>query len=405
MHVSDTAFYAMLSFLIGVGLFAYAGNFWIAALAALLAAVVLFSLPYIGLPATFSSIGESPRMKFLFFSILLCASILGAAYASGYASVSRNSFSAPMGRILSVTAIVIADPTQGPDTQTAILELHKKPYGGRVLMRTVKYPAYAYGDVVELKGVIQKPEPRAYADYLGKDRIYGIVYYPDAKLLARSTQSPIKAALYRIKNSFEEKIGRALPVHEAAFMNGLLLGERAEFSAKFKENMKLSGTTHLVALSGYNISIIAWSIANFLLIIGLGKKPSFWISVAVIIAFVVMTGAQASVVRAAIMGSILLLAGYIGKIHSIRNAIMVAAFAMVLVNPQVLRYDAGFQLSFLALLGIVYLMPAIQERFHIPNAPTLLSWREHGLTTLSAQLMVIPVVFGNFGSFSPISFF
>ena len=108
--------------------------------------------------------------------------------------------------------------------------------------------------------------------------------------------------------------------------------------------MSQSGTTHLVALSGYNITVIAIAVST-LLSYFLRRRIVFWLSILTIIAFVLMTGAEASVVRAAIMGGIILLAKQIGRIHSMRNAIVFAALLMVLFNPKILRFDIGFQLS------------------------------------------------------------
>ena len=124
--------------------------------------------------------------------------------------------------------------------------------------------------------------------------------------------------------------------------------------------MAKSGTTHLVALSGQNITIIVIAISSFFGFFA-RRKSVFWLTLLIIIFFVLMTGAEASVVRAAVMGGIILLAKQIGRVHSIRNAIAAAAFIMILYNPKIFRFDVGFQLSFMALLGIVYLSPAIRK--------------------------------------------
>ena len=116
-----------------------------------------------------------------------------------------------------------------------------------------------------------------------------------------------------------------------------------------------------------------------------------------------MTGAEASVVRAAVMGGIILLAKQIGRVHSIRNAIAAAAFIMILYNPKILRFDLGFQLSFMALLGIVYLSPAIRKFLKMKEEDGFLNWRENFLTTTSAQLAVLPLILINFDNFSLLS--
>lgn len=392
MHISHIAFYAMLLFLIGVGLFLYFGNLWIVLIGALVIGGALCTAGW----------QKKNKKVFILGTLCVCAA-LGSLYSAAYVRRAESVFFAPFEKLTTFRARVVDDPAAKVSTQQAVVEF-LKPHQGKILLVVSKYPSLRYGDMIRFQAEIATPFPEGYANYLAKDGIYGVARYPKRIEVIGWSGSKIKSALFSLKKSFEENISRALPSQEAAFMNGILLGERAEFSQEFKEYMKLSGTTHLIALSGYNISIIASSVAALLLYLGMGKRWAFWVSLAVIIGFVIMTGAQASVVRAAIMGSILLLSGYMETLHNIRNAIMVAAVIMVVVNPYVIRYDAGFQLSFLALLGIVYLVPSVANALRVKYANSFLSWKEHALSTFSAQLFVMPVLLNNFHIFSPVSF-
>jgi len=134
------------------------------------------------------------------------------------------------------------------------------------------------------------------------------------------------------------------------------------------------------------------------------RRKIFLLSTLTIILFVIMTGAEASVVRAAIMGFIVLLANQVQRLYSFRNAIAIAAFLMILFNPKILVWDIGFQLSFAAVMGLVYLEPAIRKLFKVSPKPGFLNWRANLLTTVSAQLAVIPILLSNFSSFSLIGF-
>ncbi|MEK7077215.1 MAG: ComEC/Rec2 family competence protein, partial [Patescibacteria group bacterium] len=193
----------------------------------------------------------------------------------------------------------------------------------------------------------------------------------------------------------------------AALLAGLTFGSRSDFSKEFKEKMSQSGTTHLVALSGYNISVLVLTAALFFRYF-LRRRAAFYVTVLVIILFVLMVGGEASVVRAALMGFLALLAKEAGRIYSFRNAITLAAAGMVLFDPTILRFNIGFQLSFLALLGIVYLEPALRELFRRLRSQkkdearreSFLNWRENALTTLSAQLAVAPLIIENFSEIS-----
>ena len=116
-----------------------------------------------------------------------------------------------------------------------------------------------------------------------------------------------------------------------------------------------------------------------------------------------MTGAEASVVRAAIIGVLIMIADQAGRQYYFRNALALAAFLMVLFNPKVLVFDLGFQLSFLAIIGIAYLRPLLKKWLRMKEEPGILNWRDNFLTTTSAQIAVLPLILSRFGYFSPIS--
>ena len=286
------------------------------------------------------------------------------------------------------------------DRQELTLAL-ENPYSGKVQVIARPYPVFRYGDLVKILGIIKKPAEQS-ADYLVKNGILGTITFPEIILEESGHGNFIKTGLLNFKNKILDIFQSVLPAEKAAFLSGLTLGERANFSAELKKEMSLSGTTHLVALSGYNISVIAWAVASILRLY-LTRSLSFYFSVLIIVLFVLMTGAEASVVRAAIMGIIAILAKETERIFSVRNAIVIAAFLMVLANPRVLAFDLGFQLSFAALLGIIYIKPML-ENFTRFNGAGILSWKENSLTTFSAQLAVIPLLLGNFGMFSITSF-
>ena len=272
---------------------------------------------------------------------------------------------------------------------------------GDIQITTGRYPEFEYGDEVKVAGTIQPPAEE-FAAYYRKEGIRGIMSFPEIEVVGRGQGSPVKAALLSIKDFFKESFKKSLPFDRAAFMSGLTLGDTSEFSDEFREKLQLTGTNHLVALSGYNISVIVRSLGFILAGWWLTKRLKFPLTVLFILAFVVMTGAEASVVRAAIMGSLVLLADQARRPYYLRNAVAAAALAMALFNPNILAFDVGFQLSFAALMGIVYLRPRVQKWLRMGDKPGILNWREHFLSTTSAQLAVLPVIIWHFGYFSPI---
>jgi competence protein ComEC len=135
----------------------------------------------------------------------------------------------------------------------------------------------------------------------------------------------------------------------------------------------------------------------------LPRRVAFFFTVIAIALFVTMVGGEASVVRAAFMGILLLLCQTVGRPHDSRNAIALAASVMVLANPTIIINDLGFILSFMSLLGIVYLSPALKYVLGMDAAAqslSFLSWKENLVMTLSAQLAVLPIIVVSFGQFS-----
>jgi competence protein ComEC len=337
--------------------------------------------------------------KKYYFALFALIIIVGAFYYSVFSQFYINK-NIPFG-IKTDFIGVVRKTEQSVAAQKLVLEL-ESPYNGKVKVNVQRYPSFKYGDRVRVTGgIIKKPLPES-LNFYKKENIQGIINFPKTELMESGQGNFLKASLLDLKQSIINVFKELLPVEKAAFLSGITLGERQEFSKEFEEKMSLSGTTHLVALSGYNISIIALVVAS---IFGawFSRGISFYLSVLVIILFVLMTGAEASVVRAAIMGIIALLAKETERMFSMRNAIVIAAFLMILFNPRVLVFDVGFQLSFAALLGIVYLMPVFKKILKVEDKG-FLNWKENALTTVSAQLAVVPLLLGNFGIFSLTSF-
>lgn len=282
---------------------------------------------------------------------------------------------------------------------------------GKILIVAKKYPLYQYGDKIELTGKLVTPQSSEdfdYQKYLAKDDIFSLVYFPDIKILASDQGNWLMGKLLFIKNKFKDAIGQILIEPQGAFLAGLLLGEKRGLPAELTAAFSRTGTTHIIALSGYNITIIAVALMGLFNFFMVRRQVSFGLSVGVIILFVLMTGAAASVVRAAVMGILVLLAQQVGRLYQIRNALVLAGVIMVYLNPRVLVWDLGFQLSFAATLGLVYVSPILQswfigEKEREEGNKKILSLKEILIATLSAQIAVLPLLVINFGQLSLIA--
>ncbi len=343
------------------------------------------------------------RSRFLWYTGLSLLFLVGAIYYTGFTGgdVRKNIVPGEF----TFEGVVEEDPEIKDAFQSLVVKVRSGTLrDSRLLITTDRYPSFRYGDVLRISGTIGRPDSDSFDRYLKKERIDGSIRFPELSRVAEHQGSPLKSFLFSVRHSVLESFGELLPQNKAAFLGGLVLGDRSGFSKEFTSAMQGSGTTHLVALSGYNISIIVLA-AMSVLVFFMKRNIAAALTCCLVAGFVVMTGIEASVVRAAVMGVLILIAKERGRLFDVRNVIVCAGLVMVLLNPRILVFDVGFGLSFLALLGIVYLKPAIQKRWRTFENPGFLSWRENILTTSAAQCMVLPLLVGSFGSFSPLSLF
>ncbi|MBI2356157.1 MAG: ComEC family competence protein [Candidatus Doudnabacteria bacterium] len=321
-----------------------------------------------------------------------------------YFSLDENKLVPFYGQTLNVQGLITEEPDVRSDKTYLTLgrlKIESEEVDSKILLTVPKFPEYKYGNVLKLTAKIQEPRDAetkgefSYKNYLSKSGIEAVVYYPKIEVLAENQGNVVKASLLALKQRFIRAISEILPEPHNSFLAGLLVGLRRGIPQDLLENFNITGTTHIIALSGFNITIIARAVDGVLLN-WFRRRISFALSLICIASFVIMTGASASVVRAAIMGILAMLALNIGRVKAINNAMAFTGAVMVGLNPKILHFDLGFQLSFLALMGLVYLAPKLEPYFL-----RLWKWlREILVATLSAQIFVIPVLLLNFDRLS-----
>lgn len=280
----------------------------------------------------------------------------------------------------------------------------------KILITSPKYPMFEYGDRLRINMKPQEPknfEDFDYKNYLAKENIYSVAYYPQIEFIDSEGGSRFKKILFGVRENFKEAMEKNLGEPQSSLLAGLLLGEKKGFSDEFKNSLSLTGTSHIVSLSGYNISILALALIGFFNFLSLNRKWGFWLAVFCIVVFVAMTGAASSVVRAGIMGILVLIARQIGRPYGIKSALVFACAAMVWFNPKILVFDLGFQLSFLATLGLIYISPIFENwtRKYLgkPRNKTVKELEQIFCATIGAQIAVLPLILSSFGRFSLIA--
>jgi len=404
MSKSKIFFYSCLFFIVGVGFASYLLLPLWAAFAILVAGCGFL---FFGWPA--SPVGGPDKKKFIILGLAGIFLFLGMLRFTASTPVAdKDQISFYNGEKRNFVGVVAAEP----DTRESGVKLKVKSekleienswrkVDGNVLVNAQLYPIYHYGDELEIKCKLREPEPIedfAYDKYLAKENIYSLCYWPEIKFLKSGEGNEIVAGILWVKEKLVATVNRILPEPQAAFLGGLLYGAKRGIPADLTEKFNITGTTHIVAISGYNITILAVLLLQITKNIGISRKKSFWIALSGITFFVVLTGAQSSVVRAALMGSLVLLATRVGRISKITNALLFAAAAMLVFNPKILAFDVGFQLSFAATMGLVFLSPIFEKYFE--KLPSVFGAKETFTTTMSAIVLTLPLILYNFGRVS-----
>jgi competence protein ComEC len=202
-----------------------------------------------------------------------------------------------------------------------------------------------------------------------------------------------------IRQRFTAGMQTALPEPLAPFSMGLLVGQRATLPDNVKNDLTHVGLTHIIAVSGYNLTIILH--ASRRLLGGQSKRMATFLSLALIGAFLLLTGASASIVRAAIVSVLSIAAAYYGREFKPLNLICLAAAVTAWANPVYVWSDISWYLSFLAFYGVLVLSPLVQKRWSGGWHQSLLGGV--ALESICASAMTEPFILHVFGQMSLIS--
>jgi len=270
---------------------------------------------------------------------------------------------------------------------------------GYVLIKTNRYPAYEYGDGIRVTGTLTEASNFSdfdYKEYLRQQKIFAIMQYPDIERLDNEDYVPIMRWLFRLQNNISERTIQSLPEPHAALLNGILLGVKNGFDDDFSDLLKRAGIMHLVVVSGTNITILLLIIMK--LSSKLGRKLTVLLSIVIIIFYTLMVGSNPPAMRALLMGSIALIASLIGRKSAVINALALSIAGMLWFNPLLIK-SISFQLSVLATLGMIVYSGYISSM--ISGLPIFI--RENISVTISAQILILPILSASFGYLSLVS--
>lgn len=264
-----------------------------------------------------------------------------------------------------------------------------------------RYPKIREGDVLILEGKLEEPEEFvegtfSYIEYLEGREIYSVMYRPIVEYSGEQEIWPPFRLIVDFREYCIGKINRMLPEPHSSLLAGMLLGVRKGMPEEFSEALQRTGTTHVIAASGYNVTVVVQAVFSSLSF--LHRKLRIWLSMGAIWVFVVLAGASPPVVRAGVMGSISLLGMVLGRMSVVHVGLPLSAAVMIVADPGMIS-DLGFQLSFVSTCGLVYLVPVLRRLL-----PWIPDWLEDStLVTVSAVIATLPLIMYSFGRFSLIA--
>lgn len=320
-----------------------------------------------------------------------------------------------LGQQVQLEGVIAQPPERFEERQRAVLAVEHirhadqtRPAEGLVLLRLPATPELAYGQRVRVEGRLELPHTDRdfdYRAYLARRRIYVQIAQPKVSVLTGAGGWPWQRALLQLNQRAQQVIQRSLPEPHASLLIGILLGVQSTLPAETREAFTATGLSHILVISGWNITIIIVGVSSLLATLGLGRKQAAAASLPLIALYVGFVGFSPSVARAALMGSLVVLATLVDRESEAWTSLGVACAAMTIWEPLIL-WDIGFQLSALATAGLFACARPLEQR--LARLPLLgrpgARWALEPLTaTLAASTLTLPIIMYHFGRLSLIA--
>ena len=268
-------------------------------------------------------------------------------------------------------------------------------------------PDVAYGD--EVRGTFRLRRPRSfdnpgafdYPAYLATQGVFleGWTREP-VETVTASRGSTILAFIFRLRALLLRRLDAAMPPPEAALLKATVLGDRSGLSPEMNQAFLNSGTYHILAISGLNVSILAGALFGLFRLLRASPRLAASASALLVTLYAALAGGSASVIRAAVMADTYLLAVILDRRADLLNTLALSALALLWWNPRFL-FDVGFQLTYLATLGIVLVLPRCESV--LARVPRPIRWTlESIVITLAATAMTLPVLASTFNRMAPV---
>ncbi len=283
---------------------------------------------------------------------------------------------------------------------------------GIVLVEAPPLTDAQYGDKVTATGLLTEAgegDRFSYADYLARSGVYSIMREAAVTVTARTDGNDLFSTLLSLKEHAAAAIKAALPEPQAGLLVGMLLGDQRGIAPEISEAFARTGAAHVIAISGFNMAVLSGVIIGILRHLRLRPALAAPLAIAVILAYTLLVGANAAVVRAALMSGLLVVGQALRREAYLPASLACAALILTLINPLTL-WDVSFQLSFFATLGLALFATPFSLAFE-KTMLRLLPWRsgrqvaqllgEPLIASGAALVLTLPLTALYFGTIAP----
>ncbi len=308
------------------------------------------------------------------------------------------------GQMVSFETTLFSEPQFPANYQKFTASL---PTGENVFVIAALYPQYKYADKILISGPIKILSRRGGEQLYesssqlinlltGQKSIY-TMYFPKIEAVKTNTH-PILAVSSFVRQSVADLFNKTLPPDLSGLLLGIVFGIKGSMSKEFVDNLRLSGVMHVIAASGMNVTMVAGFLSSIFMLF-LKRQTALLASILGIVFYAFLAGLQPSIIRASIMGILVFSSQILGRQSLGAYGLFLTGFIMLFISPLLIS-DVGFQLSFTATAGLLYIRPLFNKIGKLSNISKKFPMTEDFLITFSAQIATLPILLAVFGTYS-----
>jgi competence protein ComEC len=336
--------------------------------------------------------------------LIMSLSLVSFIFGIVRMDVAKDALTEKIATVVEGKTTIIGRVVREPDVRESATLLTVATPETRVLIQVDRYSDIRYGDTIAVEGNLKRPEAFVtdfgrefdYEGYLAARGITHTLSFVTPTIIERDETSFL-ARLYQLKRYFLEHLALVLPEPAYGLGAGLLLGVQSALGEELVDDFRAAGIVHIVVLSGYNIMLVVAFILTVTALF-LPFRYRLFVAGGAIVVFALLVGYTPSVLRATTMALLLLVTMFLARPYQLLRILVLAGTIMIIVNPYILRFDIGFQLSCMATLGLALLAPQFEQLF--TKITVWFSIRTFLVATIATQIAVLPLILYHIGEWS-----